>query len=109
MNGGSAAGCVDWTGSAMTDDRPRPQYGEYATPEQQEVAAAYIAQLDAAQVFPRPIVTQLVPLVAFYRGEDYHQDYAMKNPHNPYIQVCDIPKIGALEVQFPELFTEYIR
>ena len=81
----------------------------YTTPEQQEVAAAYIAQLDAAQVFPRPIVTQLVPLVAFYRGEDYHQDYAMKNPHNPYIQVCDIPKIGALEVQFPELFTEYTR
>jgi len=81
----------------------------YATPEQREVAAAYIAQLDASHIFPRPIVTQLVPLVAFYRGEDYHQDYAMKNPQNPYIQVCDIPKIGALEVQFPELFTEYKR
>jgi peptide-methionine (S)-S-oxide reductase len=81
----------------------------YTTPEQQEVAQAYIAQLDAAHVFDKPIVTQLVPLVAFYRGEDYHQDYAVKNPQNPYIQVCDIPKIGALEVQFPELFTEYTR
>jgi peptide-methionine (S)-S-oxide reductase len=81
----------------------------YTTPEQKEVAAAYIAQLDAAQVYPRPIVTQLVPLVAFYAGEDYHQDYAMKNPHNPYIQVCDIPKIAALEAQFPSLFAEYSR
>ena len=81
----------------------------YTTPEQQRVAQAYIAQLDAAHVFPRPIVTQLVPLVAFYPGEAYHQDYAMKNPHNPYIQVCDIPKIAALEQQFPELFTEYTR
>lgn len=81
----------------------------YVTPEQKEVATAYIAQLDAAHVFSGPIVTQLVPLVAFYAGEDYHQDYAMKNPQNPYVQVCDIPKIGALEVQFPELFTEYVR
>ena len=81
----------------------------YTTPEQQEVAAAYIAQLDAAHIFPKPIVTQIVPLEAFYRGEEYHQDYAMKNPQNPYIQVCDIPKIGALEVQFPNLFTEYTR
>ncbi len=81
----------------------------YTDEEQQRIAQAYIAQLDAAQIFPRPIVTQVVPLVAFYRGEDYHQDYAMKNPQNPYIQVCDIPKIGALEVQFPHLFTEYTR
>jgi peptide-methionine (S)-S-oxide reductase len=80
----------------------------YTTPEQKEVAAAYIAQLDAAHIFPRAIVTQLVPLVAFYAGEDYHQDYAMKNPHNPYIQVCDIPKIAALEAQFPELFADYV-
>jgi peptide-methionine (S)-S-oxide reductase len=81
----------------------------YTTPEQQQVAADYIAQLDAAHVFPRPIVTQLVPLEAFYPGEDYHQDYAMKNPHNPYIQVCDIPKIAALGQQFPHLFQEYTR
>ena len=81
----------------------------YTTPEQQEVAQAYIAQLDAAHIFDKPIVTQLVPLVAFYRGEDYHQDYAMKNPHNPYIQVCDIPKIAKLGEQFPNLFTEYQR
>jgi peptide-methionine (S)-S-oxide reductase len=81
----------------------------YTTPEQQKVAAAYIAQLDAAHVFPKNIVTQLVPLQAFYDGEDYHQDYAEKNPNNPYIQVCDVPKIAALKEQFPNLFEEYQR
>jgi peptide-methionine (S)-S-oxide reductase len=81
----------------------------YTTPEQQKIAAAYIAQLDGAKVFTRPIVTQLVPLKAFYDGEDYHQDYAEKNPGNPYIQVCDVPKIAALQAQFPELFEEYRR
>ena len=81
----------------------------YTTPEQQKIAAAYIAQLDGAKVFARPIVTQLVPLQAFYDGEEYHQDYAEKNPGNPYIQVCDVPKIAALRAQFPELFEEYRR
>ena len=81
----------------------------YTTPEQQKVAEAYISQLDAAHVFPKKIVTQLVPLEAFYDGEEYHQDYAEKNPHNPYIMVCDIPKIAGLKQQFPELFEEYHR
>jgi peptide-methionine (S)-S-oxide reductase len=79
----------------------------YTTPEQERIAKAYIAQLDAAKAFPKPIVTQVVPLVAFYDAEDYHQDYAEKNPDNPYIQVCDIPKVHALQAQFPELFQEY--
>ena len=81
----------------------------FTTPEQQKVAAAYIAQLDGAHVFPKKIVTQLVPLDAFYDGEDYHQDYAEKNPDNPYIQVCDVPKIAGLKEQFPDLFQEYTR
>jgi peptide-methionine (S)-S-oxide reductase len=79
----------------------------YTTPEQEKIAKAYIAQLDAAKAFPRPIVTQVVPLDAFYEAEEYHQDYAEKNPNNPYIQVCDIPKVHALQAQFPELFQEY--
>ena len=79
----------------------------YTTEEQHRVAAAYIAQLDAAHVFPKKIVTQLVPLEAFYDGEAYHQDYADKNPNNPYIQICDVPKMAALKAQFPELFQEY--
>ena len=79
----------------------------YTTPEQEKLAKAYIAQLDAAHAFARPIVTQVVPLNAFYTAEDYHQDYAEKNPNNPYIQVCDVPKVKALKAQFPELFQDY--
>lgn len=81
----------------------------YTSEEQRAVAEAYVKQLDAAHIFARPIVTQIVPLEAFYYGEDYHQDYAMKNPHNPYIQICDLPKIALLEQQFPDLFQEYTR
>ena len=79
----------------------------YSTEEQKRIAAAYIAQLDAAKVFPGRIVTEVTPLKAFYRAEDYHQDFALKNPHNNYIQICDLPKISALKEQFPELFVDY--
>lgn len=79
----------------------------YVNDDQKRVAAAYIAQLDAAKVFPKPIVTELTPLKGFYRAEDYHQDYALHNPDNPYILVCDRPKIAALKEQFPELFVDY--
>ena len=79
----------------------------YANDEQKRLAEAYIAQLDQQKVFPHRIVTEVTPLKAFYRAEDYHQDYAYHNPDNPYIQVCDRPKIEALKQQFPELFVEY--
>lgn len=79
----------------------------YVNDEQKRIAQAYIAQLDAGKVFPRPIVTQVTPLQGFYRAEDYHQDYALHNPDNPYILVCDRPKIEALKQQFPELFVDY--
>src|SRR5690242_1629865 len=79
----------------------------YSNDEQKRVANAYIAQLDAAKIFPKPIVTQVTPLKGFYRAEDYHQDYALHHPENPYIEVCDRPKIEALKKQFPELFVDY--
>jgi peptide-methionine (S)-S-oxide reductase len=79
----------------------------YTSEEQQKISLAYIAQLDAAHVFRKPIVTQVVPLKGFYDAEQYHQDYALHNPDNPYIQVCDRPKIEALKQQFPELFRDY--
>jgi len=79
----------------------------YTSPEQKRLAEAYIAQLDQEKVFPQRIVTEVTPLKAFYRAEEYHQDYAYYNPENPYIQVCDRPKIEALQQQFPELFVEY--
>jgi peptide-methionine (S)-S-oxide reductase len=79
----------------------------YANDEQQKISKAYIAQLDAAKVFPKPIVTQVVPLKGFYDAESYHQDYALHNPNNPYIMVCDRPKVEALKQQYPDLFKEY--
>jgi peptide-methionine (S)-S-oxide reductase len=79
----------------------------YTNDDQKRIATAYIAQLDAAKIFPKPIVTQVTPLKGFYRAEDYHQDYALHNPWNPYIQICDRPKIEALKEQFPELFVNY--
>ena len=79
----------------------------YANDDQKRIAQAYIAQLDTARVFSRPIVTEVSPLKGFYRAEDYHQDYALHNPGNPYILVCDRPKIEALKKEFPDYFVEY--
>jgi peptide-methionine (S)-S-oxide reductase len=79
----------------------------YSTPDQKRIADAYIAQLDAAKVFPGRIVTEVTPLKAFYRAEEYHQDFAIKNPTNNYIEICDLPKIAALKQQFPDLFVDY--
>jgi peptide-methionine (S)-S-oxide reductase len=75
--------------------------------DQRRISLAYIAQLNAAKVFPKPIVTEVTPSKGFYRGEDYHQDYALNNPNNPYILVCDRPKLEALKKEFPELYVPY--
>jgi peptide-methionine (S)-S-oxide reductase len=77
----------------------------YANDEQQHIARAYIAQLDKAGVFPRPIMTQVVALKAFYPAEAYHQDYATRHPHDLYIVYNDAPKVVQLHQQFPELYT----
>lgn len=79
----------------------------FLTPEQQKIAQAYIAQLDDAHAFQKKIVTEVTPLKGFYRGEEYHQDYALHNPNNPYIMVCDRPKIEALKKDYPDLFINY--
>jgi len=76
----------------------------YANEEQQRVAAAYIAQLGEAKIFPRPIVTQVVPLKQFYPAEAYHQDYAAHHPDNPYIFFNDAPKVAHLQREFPDLY-----
>ena len=77
----------------------------YGNDEQKKIAEAYVAQLDKAKVFPRAIVTQVVPLNAFYPAEAYHQDYAMRHPDQPYIVYNDAPKVVHLQQQFPELYT----
>src|SRR5947199_5627356 len=76
----------------------------YSNDEQKGIAEAYIAQLDGAKVFPRHIVTQVVPLNAFYPAEAYHQNYAANHPNNLYIVYNDAPKVAHLQQQFPELY-----
>jgi peptide-methionine (S)-S-oxide reductase len=75
--------------------------------EQKEVAAAYIAQLDAASVFPAKIVTEVTPYTNFYQAEDYHQDNATTLNVNPgYVAYFDLPKIENLKTTFPEVWRE---
>ena len=78
----------------------------YQNASQKQVAERYMAQLDAAKVFPGKIVTQLTPLTAFYPAEAYHQDYATLNPNQPYIARFDRPKIANLKVLMPELYRD---
>ena len=73
-------------------------------PEQAGIAAAYIAQLDQAKVFPAPIVTTVEPAKNFYPAEAYHQDYLTLHPNQPYIAINDLPKIEALKQLFPDLY-----
>ena len=72
--------------------------------EQVRIAEAYIAQLNAAKAFPRPIVTTIELGKAFYPAEAYHQDYLTLHPNQPYIAINDIPKVEALRRMFPELY-----
>jgi peptide-methionine (S)-S-oxide reductase len=72
--------------------------------EQKRVAEAYIAQLNQAKVFKRPIVTQVVPLTEYFLAEGYHQDFVEKNPTNRYVAMFDLPKLEHLKKQFPQLY-----
>jgi peptide-methionine (S)-S-oxide reductase len=77
----------------------------YSSDDQKRIAQAYIAQLDQAKVFSRPIVTQVVPLQGFYPAEAYHQNYAALHPNQPYIVFNDAPKVTHLRQLFPDLYT----
>jgi peptide-methionine (S)-S-oxide reductase len=74
--------------------------------EQKKVAEAYIAQLNAAKVYKKPIVTKIGPLEAFYAAEAYHQDYLTLHPNQPYIAFNDIPKVENLKKIFAENYIE---
>ncbi|MBV8281036.1 MAG: peptide-methionine (S)-S-oxide reductase MsrA [Candidatus Eremiobacteraeota bacterium] len=75
----------------------------YTSEEQKRDVQSYIAQLTKQKTFGAPIVTQVVPLVAFYPAEAYHQHFASHNPYNPYIMINDAPKLVHLHQQFPTL------
>lgn len=72
--------------------------------EQADVAKAYIAQLDQAHAFKKPIATKIEPDRAFYPAESYHQDYLTRHPSEPYIAFNDLPKIEDLKRLIPELY-----
>ncbi|HKS22120.1 MAG TPA: peptide-methionine (S)-S-oxide reductase MsrA [Thermoanaerobaculia bacterium] len=76
----------------------------FATPAQERVARAYVKQLNDAKVFSAPIATKIEPLKAFYAAEDYHQDYLIAHPNQPYIVFNDLPKIEALKRVYPEMY-----
>ena len=74
--------------------------------EQKKVADAYIAQLNAAKVYNKPIVTKVGPLQGFYPAETYHQDYLTLHPNHPYIAINDIPKVENLKKVFAQNYVE---
>jgi peptide-methionine (S)-S-oxide reductase len=76
----------------------------FTNEEQKSIAQAYIAQLEAAKVYSRPLVTKVEPFQVFYPAEDYHQDYLKNNPNNPYIVYNDLPKLENLKRVFPALY-----
>jgi peptide-methionine (S)-S-oxide reductase len=75
----------------------------YTTEEQQRIAEAYIAQLVAAHIYARPIVTKVQKLDAFYPAEAYHQDYVKNYPDDAYVATNDLPKLARLKKDFPSL------
>ena len=92
-----------------TRDRQGPDVGRqyrsvifYSNEEQKRVAEAYIKQLDATKVFDRPIVTEVVPLDLFYKAEEYHQDYAARNPLQPYILFTARPKVDKVRKYYKD-------
>ena len=78
----------------------------YTSPIQEKIARAYVAQLTNAKAFSSPIVTKIEPLKGFYAAEDYHQDYLIHHPNQPYIVFNDLPKIDALKRVYPRLYRD---
>jgi peptide-methionine (S)-S-oxide reductase len=92
-------------------DRQGPDVGTqyrsavfYVGEAQKRAAEAAIARLQGADAFSRRIVTEVAPLAAFYPAEPYHQDYLAHHPTQPYIVVNDLPKLAALQREFPRLY-----
>jgi peptide-methionine (S)-S-oxide reductase len=73
---------------------------------QRKVATAYIAQLEAAKVFPKPVVTRVEPFKGFFAAEGYHQNFLTLNPDYPYIVYNDLPKVADLKKMFPAQYAD---
>lgn len=75
----------------------------FTDPSQESAAKASIAAMTTRKVFPHPIVTEVVPLQAFFPAESFHQDYIVHHPGNPYVVAHDLPKLDQLRRYFPQL------
>jgi peptide-methionine (S)-S-oxide reductase len=94
-------------------DRQGPDFGPqyrsvifYATEAQKKVAQQYITQIEHARVFRDPVATQVSVLPGFFPAEESHQHFIQRNPNNPYVVQNDLPKLKALESQFPDLLKQ---
>jgi peptide-methionine (S)-S-oxide reductase len=97
------------THDPTTLNRQGPDFGTqyrsaifYHTPAQKEAAERRIAELNAAKIWDAPIVTEVVPLQAFYRAEGYHQGYFRANPSQPYCQGVVSPKVAKFRKHFAD-------
>lgn len=77
----------------------------HSTPSQAADAREYIRQLGESKYFSRPIVTEVSPLQGFHEAEAYHQDFALHNPHLPYIIINDLPRLEQLKTKLPQFYT----
>lgn len=77
--------------------------------EQRQVASAYLAQMRSSGVWDKPIVVPIEAAKKFYPAEEYHQDFAKKNPNHPYIRRWDAPKVVALKAMYPSLYSAAFR
>ncbi|MGQ0639825.1 MAG: peptide-methionine (S)-S-oxide reductase MsrA [Gemmatimonadaceae bacterium] len=96
-----------------TKDRQGPDIGPeyravvfYESDQDRQASEALRTELHASRRFTRPIVTEIQPLAAFAIAEEFHQNYAARNPNEPYIRINDAPKITRLKQQFPLLYQE---
>lgn len=94
-------------------DRQGPDVGTqyrsaifYNSEAQKKAAEDYIKAINDAKALPKPIATQVMPLEKFYDAEEYHQNYLVRNPTQPYIVIHDMPKLEALKKQFPAMYVE---
>jgi peptide-methionine (S)-S-oxide reductase len=79
----------------------------YSNEAQRRLAERYIRQIDAARVFDAPVATTLEPLARFFEAEQYHHDYAARNPNQPYIRAVAAPKVEKLRAAHGEMLKEH--
>jgi peptide-methionine (S)-S-oxide reductase len=97
------------THDPTTPNRQGPDIGTqyrsaifYRTPEQQATAQQVIQELTRAELWRAPVVTEVKPFTAFYKAEDYHQEYFAHNGNQPYCRAVIAPKVAKFRQQYRE-------